>query len=262
MTGNPHTILDRAVPSAAFRGRCALTVMAKAPKAGQVKTRLSPPLDSHKAAALNIAFLRDTIECLKQAAGAVAADVVISYTPVGAEANFGGIVPGDVALIPQRGSEFGERLHYTVEDLFATGFSAVCLIDSDSPTVPVDAYQEAVRSLLAGQNCAVMGASDDGGYYLLGLNATQPSLFEDIAWSTGVVAEQTRQKAREIDLPLYSLPTWFDVDDRRTLTRLCEELLVSNSGQGYAAPHTRAYLRTIIDDLNQCCVSGRGSAQQ
>jgi glycosyltransferase A (GT-A) superfamily protein (DUF2064 family) len=65
MSLSPHTILDPKKPSAMFHGRCALAVMAKAPKAGHVKTRLSPPLDSHQAAALNIAFLRDTIAFLK-----------------------------------------------------------------------------------------------------------------------------------------------------------------------------------------------------
>jgi uncharacterized protein len=249
MSQIPHAIIDPKTSSAMFHGCCALAVMAKAPKAGLVKTRLSPPLDSHQAAALNIAFLRDTLACLKEVEATGAANVVISYTPIGEEANFAGIVPDDVALIPQRGEGFGERLQYTAEDLFAAGFSAVCLIDSDSPTVPKDAYAEAVRRLLANEDCAVLGPSDDGGYYLLGVNASHPRLFEDIAWSTAVVAEQTLQRARQIDVPLYFLPTWFDVDDRQTLARLYRELLVSGH-DGFAAIHTGDYLRTIADQLD------------
>jgi uncharacterized protein len=262
MMRNTHTILNPEMRRAEFRGQCALAVMAKAPQAGQVKTRLSPPLDSHQAAALNIAFLRDTIECLKRVEAAVPAQVVLSYTPVGAEASFAGIVPEDVALIPQRGSGFGERLYYTVEDLFATGFSAVCVIDSDSPTVPVHAYVEAVQRLLSDDNCVVMGPCDDGGYYVLGLNALHNQLFENIAWSTEVVAEQTRQIAREIHLPLYSLPAWFDVDDRQTLTRLYRELVVSEStAGGFPAVHTRDYLRTIGDQLDPISAVSKGAAQ-
>ena len=262
MTRTTHTILNPGMPCAAFRGRCALAVMAKAPQAGQVKTRLSPPLDSHQAAALNIAFLRDTIECLKQAQAVVPAHVVISYAPVGAETNFAGIVPEDVALIPQRGGGFGERLYNTAEDLFAAGFSAVCLIDSDSPTVPVRAYVKAVQRLLADEDCAVMGPCDDGGYYVLGLNALHPQLFENIGWSTEVVAEQTRRKAQAIDLPLYSLPRWFDVDDRQTLTRLYEELVVLESvAGGFPAVHTRDYLRTISNQLDPIRVARRSAAQ-
>ena len=249
MNQRPHTIIDPKRPTA---GRCALAVMAKAPKAAHVKTRLTPPLDSQPAAALNIAFLRDTIACLKEAEAAAAANAVISYTPVGEEANFAGIVPDDVPLLPQRGEGFGERLRHTTEDLFAAGFSAVCLVDSDSPTVPTSTYVDAVGRLVTNEDCAVLGPSDDGGYYLIGVNASHPRLFEDVDWSTALVAEQTRQRAQELDLPVHSLPTWFDVDDRQTLARLYRELVLSESGrEGFAATHTRDYLRTIKDKLDE-----------
>jgi uncharacterized protein len=263
MRTSPHAIIDPKRPSAMYYGHCALAVIAKAPKAGHVKTRLSPPFDSHQAAALNIAFLQDTLACLKEVAATAAATTVISYTPIGEEANFTGIVPDDVALIPQRGEGFGERLRYTAEDLFAAGFSAVCLIDSDSPTVPKAAYVKAVQRLLDNEDCAVLGPSDDGGYYLLGVNALHSRLFEDIAWSTAVVAEQTKQRALEIDLPLYFLPTWFDVDDHQTLIRLYKELLLSESGlEGFAAIHTGDYLRTIadqVDELSMVAIAGKSA---
>ena len=265
MSMSPHTIIDPKRPSAMFHGRCALAVMAKAPKAGHVKTRLSPPLDSCQAAALNIAFLRDTIACLKEVEAAAEAKAVVSYTPIGEEANFAGVVSDDVPLIPQRGEGFGERLQCTMADLFAAGFSAVCLIDSDSPTVPVGAYFEAVQRLLANEDCAVLGPSDDGGYYLIGVNASHSRLFEDITWSTAVVAEQTRQRAQEIDLPVYSLPTWFDVDDRQTLARLYRELVGSEAGhEGFTAIHTGDYLRTItdqLDEISMAAIAGRGAQQ-
>jgi Uncharacterized protein conserved in bacteria (DUF2064) len=174
--------------------------------------------------------------------------------------SFAGVVPDDVALVPQRGKDFGQRLRYTTEDLFAAGFSAVCLIDSDSPTVPKGAYVDAVQRLLSNEDCAVLGPSDDGGYYLLGLNAAHPRLFEDIAWSTTIVAEQTRQRAREIDLPVYSLPTWFDVDDRQTLGRLYWELVISKPDhEGFAAMHTFDFLRTITDQLDEVLISSKAT---
>ena len=259
MSMHPHAIIDPKRPSAKFQGRCALAVMAKAPKAGRVKTRLSPPLDLYQAAALNTAFLRDTIACLKEVEAAVEAIAVISYTPIGEEASFSGIVPDDVLLIPQRGEGFGERLQHTAEDLFAAGFRAVCLIDSDSPTVPRSAYNDAVECLLAHADCAVLGPSADGGYYLIGVNTLHPRLFEEINWSTPVVAEQTRQRAQELDLPVHSLPTWFDVDDRQTLARLYRELVISDTGrEGFAATHTVDYLRTIthhLDEMSMAAIS-------
>jgi rSAM/selenodomain-associated transferase 1 len=263
MSKSPHNIIDPKMPSAAFHGHCALAVMAKAPKAGHVKTRLSPPLDSYQAAALNIAFLRDTIACLKEVEAVAEAKAVVSYTPIGEEANFAGVVSDDVPLIPQRGEGFGERLQCTTADLFAAGFRAVCLIDSDSPTVPVGAYVEAVQRLLANEDCTVLGPSDDGGYYVIGVNASHPRLFEGIAWSTAVVAEQTRQRAQEIDLPVHSLPTWFDVDDQHTLSRLYRELLLSGNGrEGFAAKHTRDYLWTIknhLDEISMAAIVGQSA---
>jgi rSAM/selenodomain-associated transferase 1 len=263
MSRSPHNIIDPKMPFAAFHGHCALAVMAKAPKAGHVKTRLSPPLDSYQAAALNIAFLRDTIACLKEVEAVAGAKAVVSYTPIGEEANFAGVVSDDVPFIPQRGEGFGERLQCTTEDLFAAGFSAVCLIDSDSPTVPTGAYVEAVQRLLANEDCTVLGPSDDGGYYLIGVNASHPRLFEGIAWSTAVVGEQTRQRAQEIDLPVHSLPTWFDVDDRQTLSRLYRELVLSSTGgEGFAAKHTRDYLWRIkaqLDEISMTAIVGQSA---
>src|SRR3954447_22597588 len=82
-------------------GLCALGIMTKAPQAGRVKTRLSPPLTPDEAAALNICFLRDTARAISRA-DARARGVGV-YTPVGEESAYRDILPGDFYLIPQRG---------------------------------------------------------------------------------------------------------------------------------------------------------------
>ncbi len=241
---HPFRILDPSRPNANFAGKCALAIMAKAPRPGKVKTRLSPPLTSEQAAELNACFLRDTVASLKQAALTTSAEWIISYTPVGEEAAFADILESGALLIPQRGDGFGERLLHTAGDLFACGFSAVCLIDSDSPTVPVDAFTTAVTLLLDRERRVVIGPSEDGGYYLIGLQTADSRLFEDIAWSTEFVTEQTLARAAEIDLPAHLLQRWYDVDDAASLTRLHSEFLNLSGDvpQGYAAPHTRHYL--------------------
>jgi rSAM/selenodomain-associated transferase 1 len=250
MMPSPYAILGPQQRHPGFAGRCALTVMAKVPRVGRVKTRLSPPLTAAQAAELNVAFLKDTLACLEQAAATTNSVPVISYTPVGEEDGFLGVVPSHVPLLPQRGDGFGERLRCTADDLFAAGFSAVCLIDSDSPTVPASAYAQAAQHLLRSEDCAVLGPSDDGGYYLLGINAPHPRLFEQITWSTELVAAETRQRAQQIALPLHELPIWFDVDDRRTLLRLRDELLLAPSHHGYPAPQTRATLLRVLDPID------------
>lgn len=244
----PHRILDPRDGGQVAPGLCALAVMTKAPQAGRVKTRLTPPLTPEEAAALNTCFLRDTSAALSQADKNRAQGVAV-YTPVGAENAYRGILPAEFLLVPQRGEAFGERLLAATEDLLQLGFASLCLIDSDSPTVPANAFSEAVQHLNAAQDCVVLGPSNDGGYYLIGLKKVHRRLFDRIDWSTERVLEQTIAAAREIDLPVHLLPTWYDVDDRVTLAQLCAELFGSNGSDagGFEAPFTREFFTSLLE---------------
>jgi rSAM/selenodomain-associated transferase 1 len=256
--------LDPNVPERMARGRCALAVVTKAPQAGRVKTRLVPPLTPEQAAELNKCFLRDTaaaisIACsgglqLKSAdnarlqAGAQRAPLqcgpVAVYTPVGAESAYADIFPTDFSLLPQRGDKFGERLYFAVEDLFKCGFESVCLIDSDSPTVPAESFAEAVERLSTSGDRVVLGPSDDGGYYLIGVKKPHRHLFEQIDWSTEGVLNQTTQRATEIGLEVKLLPAGYDVDDDASLRRLSNELLADTTSTDIA-PYTRRFLASL-----------------
>jgi len=225
-------------------GQCAMAIMAKAPRAGRVKTRLSPPLTLAESAALNICFLRDTAESLASLHDAAG---MVCYTPVGDEAAFDGLLPSGFALIAQRGDAFGERLLAAAEDILACGFGAVCLIDSDSPTVPAAAFQAAIAAMAREGDRVVLGPSHDGGYYLIGLKKAHAAVFERITWSTASVLEETLERAREAGIEVVLLPMWYDVDDAATLAILSDELLEAKAPEfatvpGYAAPHTRGFL--------------------
>ncbi len=152
--GSAYPVLDPGQPIGVevLGHLCALAVMAKAPRAGRVKTRLSPPLTLEQTATLNVAFLRDTTENL---AGVVGGAGLISYTPVGDEELFAGLLPERFALVAQRGDGFGERLLAAAEDILAFGYGAVCLIDSDSPTVPSGGVR--------GGGCGACGSGGQGG---------------------------------------------------------------------------------------------------
>ncbi|MEY2562680.1 MAG: uncharacterized protein QOH88_873 [Verrucomicrobiota bacterium] len=243
-----HRVLDPGKPHQIPKGLCALAVMTKAPRAGKVKTRLTPPLTPEEAAALNICFLRDTCAAISSATGEGRARGIAVYTPVGEEAAYAGILPEDFELVPQRGDAFGERLSFATEDLLSLGFDSVCLIDSDSPTVPQEAFGEAARVLSENENSVVLGPSDDGGYYLIGLNKLYRQLFENIDWSTERVLPQTIARAKEIGLEVHLLSTWYDVDDRATLRRLCHEFFAANgsAASAYPAPATRGFLEELL----------------
>ena len=238
-----HRVLDPAARPPIGNYLCALAVMTKAPRAGQVKTRLVPPLSPEEAARLNVSFLRDTANAIAKACGTSARGVGV-YTPIGAEAAYIDILPNDFELLPQRGGGFGERLSFATADLFQCGFDSVCLIDSDSPTVSANVYAEAVEMLSKAGDRVVLGPSDDGGYYLIGLKRNHLQLFERIDWSTERVLEQTKQRARELNLEVSLLPIGYDVDDAATLRRLCDELL-SEKSERDLAPNTRAFLAAL-----------------
>jgi uncharacterized protein len=248
-----YPVLDPAKAVASRIGQCALAVMAKAPRPGRVKTRLAPPLTLEQSAAINVCFLRDTTKNLAAVAGSGRAAGVISYTPVGDEALFDNLLPVDFALIPQRGDGFGERLSGTAEDLLACGYGSVCLVDSDSPTVPAAAFEQAVDELGRAGDRIVIGPSHDGGYYLIGLKRAHRELFSGITWSTSSVFAETMAAAEAAGLEVVVLPLWYDVDDAVTLDVLTSELLRGvtppfASVPGYAAEHTREFLRVLERD--------------
>ena len=212
-----YPVLDPGRPVRERAEVCALAVMAKAPRPGKVKTRLQPPLTAAEAAALNICFLRDTARNLAEVAAGGGAQGLICYTPIGDEVAFEGLLPEGFALVGQRGDGFGERLHMAAMDILACGFGAVCLIDSDSPTVPAEAFEAAVAALRMPGDRVVLGGSDDGGYYLIGLKVAHAAPFERITWSTGSVLSETVERVRAAGLELVELPLWYDVDDAGTL---------------------------------------------
>ena len=237
-------VLDPTLQSSIARGQCALAVMTKAPQAGQVKTRLVPPLTPQEAAELNKSFLRDTTSTISSATMTNLACGIAVYTPIGTESVYDDILPPDFILLPQRGDNFGERLYFAAEDLFRCGFESVCLIDSDSPTVTAKSFSRAIELLSSGGDHIVLGPSDDGGYYLIGFNKLHSELFERIDWSTDVVLNQTKQSARKIGLDVKLLTSGYDVDDAGSLRRLCNELLAETAPIN-VAPHTRRFLSEL-----------------
>ena len=232
---------------------CAIGVMAKSPHPGQSKTRLCPPLRPEQAARLSAAFLRDTTENIAAAALSAPIAGYAAYAPSGTEES---LVPhlalgtscvladGSTAAPP--GVEgFGRCLLHAIQQLFAAGHTAACVLSSDTPTLPTEILATAATVLLtADERRVVLGACDDGGYYLLGMRLPYAGLFANIEWSSSSVAATTRTRARALGLDLVELPPWYDIDDAEALERLVQEI------GGDAAPWThRAIAALGLDTL-------------
>ncbi len=111
--------------------------MAKAPREGDVKTRLLGALSPEEARRLYVAFLSDTfalMEDLKEEREGLI--LALCYTPEGEEEAFEEVEREGSLMIPQRGENLGERLTNCFADLFALGFESVAVIGADSPTAP------------------------------------------------------------------------------------------------------------------------------
>ena len=193
--------------------------MAKAPRAGQVKTRLCPPLTADRAAALAGCFARDTAH----KALALGYPVFVAYAPADGRAMLEPLLPPGLLWLPQRGDNLGTRIQAAFDDVDAQGFSPLLMLGTDSPTLPPAFLKDARTILSEARADVVLGPADDGGYYLFGLRQPAPGLLEGVAWSTPRALADTRRNAKRLGLRVALLPRWYDVDTAADLQRLRTE---------------------------------------
>ena len=195
-------------------------VFAKNPIPNEVKTRLIPPLSPEQAATLYTAFLTDWCEALAELSDV---DLVIAYTPAEAQPDLQALIGNDAIYIPQVGIDLGERLTSATQWAAEHGWTKILLVGSDSPTLPISYISQAL-TLLDSRNI-VIGPSTDGGYYLISFSAealatTIPHVFENIAWSTAEVFQQTVARICAAEATFGLLPPWYDIDRAEDLAFL------------------------------------------
>jgi rSAM/selenodomain-associated transferase 1 len=206
MTGNPAAA-------------AAVVIMAKAPVAGRSKTRLSPPLAPSEAAGLSLAMLQDTVALVSRVRDACLALAISPPEAIGA---WRPDLPAGALLVPTGGADLGACLSEATGFLFAAGHNAVIALNSDGPTLPAGRIEQA--GALLERADVVLGPSEDGGYYLVGLRRPCPGLFAGIVWSSARVLEQTVERAASLGMSVAMLAPWYDVDTPADLARLVREL--------------------------------------
>src|SRR5919106_186791 len=220
----------------------ALVVVAKAPLEGFVKTRLSSHLGPAGAATLYECLLGDIVAKLEKYEDS---EFWLAFAPGGEEYFFRNYPA--IRLLPQRGKDLGERLHHVFVDLFRRGYSEIVVADSDSPTVPLSSIDQAYKRLREEGCDLVLGPSDDGGYYLIGLKDATERIFHDIPWSTNGVLDTTLKRAGELELRVGVLPPAYDIDVEEDLRRLWNDFMTLEHLRELA-PRTYFYLRTLTDN--------------
>ena len=206
-----------------------LSVFAKAPVPGRVKTRLRPALSGGQAARLAAAFVRDTLG----KAARLGQPVTVYYS--GDRALLEPLALPGVRWAEQGGGDLGARM---------ARVPAPCLIlGADSPHLPLSLLSAALAAVPAYD--VVLGPAEDGGYFLIGLRAPQPALFDGIAWSTETVLAQTLARADALGLTVHQTPPWYDLDTPADLRRLAQGLEAVPPGSEDDCPVTRAALKEM-----------------
>jgi uncharacterized protein len=180
---------------------CALLVIAKAPRPGRSKTRLTPPCSPEEAARLAGAALEDTLEAVL-ATPAPRHVCVLDGDP-------GPWLPSGFEVVAQRGDGLEERLAHAFADV---GGPAL-LVGMDTPQLTPGLLGHAVRALLAPGVDAALGAAPDGGYWAIGLRRPDPAVFTGIPMSVPETCAHQRARLHELGLRVAELPELRDVDD-------------------------------------------------
>lgn len=196
----------------------AIIIMTKIPRAGNVKTRLQPFLTPEQSAELATVFLQDAVEKARK----VCDKTIIAFTPPDEKDFLFNFVPSNNILAAQIGKDLGERMFNAFVFAFADDSDSVVMIGTDSPTFPAE-FIERTFDLLENSD-AVLGESEDGGYYLIGLKTLRKEIFENVEWSSPETFVQTVHNIENCGLSLSYVTKWRDVDFPKDLERLKKEL--------------------------------------
>ena len=205
-----------------------ISIFAKIPEPGSVKTRLVPELGAERAAELAEAFLEDTVAMVRKLSWA---ECIIAATRAFARPYF---KPEEVWL--QSEGDLGERLEKILR-LALKRCRMVLAIGSDTPNLP-PAYLDSARQALATSD-AVLGPSLDGGFYLIGLKDCPIGVLDGIQWSHSTTLAATIAKLEQFGMKTVLTNPWFDVDSHDDLERLRRQLAADPA----SAPRTAELLR-------------------
>jgi rSAM/selenodomain-associated transferase 1 len=185
-----------------------ILIFAKAPVAGEVKTRVIPALGAQGAAHLHEQLAR---RCIAEACSAALCPVQLWCAPDAAHPFFAHCQKEfGVPLRTQQGEDLGARMAHASRTALETASYAV-IIGTDCPDLTAHDLRAALDALQQGHD-AVLGPAEDGGYVLLGLRRTAPLLFENMPWGTGQVLALTRARLKRLQWRWHELPARRDVD--------------------------------------------------
>jgi uncharacterized protein len=182
-----------------------LIVFVKAPRVGEVKTRMAETMGADRACEAYremAARLLDTLSVFDQ--------VELRFTPHDARDEITSWLKQGWTAAAQGDGDLGARMHRASTDAFARGAERVVIIGSDCVELKTQDIRSAFRELKTFD--VVVGPALDGGYWLIGLRVPRAELFQNITWSTDAVLGQTLQHAKALGLRIQLLRILSDID--------------------------------------------------
>jgi rSAM/selenodomain-associated transferase 1 len=239
-----------------------LVIMAKAPRPGAVKTRLTPSLSPEAVTAFYCCLLDDTLT-LARSLGDVEVAIMCPASDVNELARW---ADKDVSVVAQKGEGLAAGLtsvfaHFAPdrqkEDQHRDDHQRRTIaFNSDSPHLPRSVLEDAFETL--GANDVVVGPTHDGGYYLVGAKASHPTLFARDGMGTSSALERLLLRARDLELSVGFADPFYDIDVADDLTRLAEELRLAPA----RAPRTAAWLKDWeLAAAQSRTITGTGTGQ-
>lgn len=214
------------------RGRV-LVIMAKAPRPGTVKTRLSSTLPIDSVTEFYRCLLDDTLDLVRSLS-----DVQVAIMCPDSDVNDLEQLAGDgVTVVAQKGQGLAGGLTSVFAHFAAESHRATIAFNSDSPHLPRSVLEEAFEKL--DSHDLVVGPTHDGGFYLVGANDSYPTLFTNDGMGTSSALERLLSSARRLELSVALACTFYDIDVADDLTRLASELCLAPA----RAPRTARWLR-------------------
>jgi uncharacterized protein len=218
-----------------------LVIMAKAPRPGTVKTRLTPSLPQQVVTAFYGCLLDDTLTLARSLR-----DIEIAMMCPEADADALALLAGPgVRVVAQRGDGLAAGLTSVFAHFAQDREQRIIAFNSDSPHLPRAILEDAFEALAA--HDLVVGPTYDGGYYLVGAKTSHPALFAGDGMGTSSALEQLLDRARVLKLSVSCVDPFYDIDVAEDLIRLAAELDRAPD----RAPRTAVWLRDWGDRLTQ-----------
>jgi uncharacterized protein len=218
-----------------------LVIMAKAPKPGMVKTRLTESLPSPAVIALYRCLLEDTLALAKS----LTRVEVAVMCPEPDRDELAQLLGNTVQVVAQKGEGLAAGLTSVFRHFAATGRQHVIAFNSDSPHLAPSVLENAFEILAT--HDVVVGPTHDGGYYLVGAKAAHPTLFENDGMGTGSALDRLLTRTMALELSTGSTEPFYDIDIAKDLILLGRELRLAPA----KAPRTASWFGEWQDAVAQ-----------